>query len=108
MREDIIDAALDNTPVVGSTFAVSAGMSAGYIAWLARSGAVLGSVMSAMPMWRFIDPLPVLNKLDDDSDDEESLEAIIEKSSVEESSATSNLAAADKQDNAGKNSGTGE
>ncbi|MGB5325884.1 MAG: putative Ig domain-containing protein, partial [Pseudomonadales bacterium] len=81
LRENIAENALSSTPIIGSTFAVSAGMSAGYIAWLARSGAVLGSVMSAMPMWRFIDPLPVLNGLgSDDDDDEESLQAIIENS----------------------------
>ncbi|MBT8149213.1 MAG: hypothetical protein KJO24_04740, partial [Gammaproteobacteria bacterium] len=108
MREDIIDAALDNAPVVGSTFAVSAGMSAGYVAWLARSGAVLGSVMSAMPMWRFIDPLPVLNKLDDDSDDEESLEAIIEKSANDTAQGASHEAVEDTTNNTGKPTGEQE
>jgi hypothetical protein len=65
--------------VVGSGFAVTSGLSVGYIIWIARSGVLLSSVLSAMPAWRFIDPFPVLssaNQATREDEDEESLESI--------------------------------
>ena len=35
-------------------------LSAGFIVWALRSGALLASVMATMPAWRHFDPLPVL------------------------------------------------
>jgi hypothetical protein len=35
-------------------------LSAGYVAWCLRSGALLASAISSLPMWRSFDPLPVL------------------------------------------------
>ncbi len=35
-------------------------LSAGFIAWALRSGALLASFMATMPAWRHFDPLPVL------------------------------------------------
>jgi hypothetical protein len=66
--------------VASSAIAVTTGMSVGYVAWLLRSGVLLSSLLSSMPAWRVLDPLPVLaGKLDDDEEqDEESLESIIE------------------------------
>ena len=44
----------------------------------------MGSVLSSMPAWRFVDPLPVLGSLTDDMDnDEESLESIVENKGKE-------------------------
>ena len=80
LREDVTDSKNDTTKVIGSTFAVSAGLSAGYVAWLARSGAILSSVLSALPAWRFIDPLPVLTRSRDSSEDDESLQSLIDDS----------------------------
>jgi len=34
-------------------------------------GALAASMLSAMPAWRLIDPLPVLARVDDEDDDEE-------------------------------------
>ena len=74
LREDAIqDAELDKL-VVGSSFALSGGLSVGYLLWAARSGVLLSSVLSTLPVWRFIDPFPVLSSntllLGDDDDDE--------------------------------------
>jgi hypothetical protein len=49
-----------------STFAVSAtgitfGMSLAYVLWMIRSGVLMGSLLSALPAWRVLDPLPVLS-----------------------------------------------
>ena len=69
-----------NQVAASSAIAVTTGLSVGYVAWLLRSGVLLSSLLSSMPAWRVLDPLPVLaGKLDDSEEtDEESLEAIIE------------------------------
>jgi hypothetical protein len=63
--------------------ALSGGLSVGYVLWLARSGVLMASVVSALPAWVMLDPLPVLAQLkrerppgedgDDDSDAVETL-----------------------------------
>ncbi|MCF8080764.1 MAG: hypothetical protein K9K88_15910, partial [Desulfobacterales bacterium] len=70
-----------NQAVLSTSIAVATGLSMGYVAWLLRSGILLSSLLSSMPAWRFLDPLPILAGRRDDSDeeDEESLESIIEK-----------------------------
>jgi hypothetical protein len=39
---------------------VSSGLSVGYVLWLARGGVLVASVMSSVPAWSSVDPLPVL------------------------------------------------
>ncbi|MBX2825161.1 MAG: hypothetical protein KTR33_10560, partial [Gammaproteobacteria bacterium] len=65
--------------VVGTTTAITSGFSVGYILWLIRGGTLIGSVLSALPAWRFIDPLPVLDSMgdDDESGDSESLQSMV-------------------------------
>jgi hypothetical protein len=46
--------------------------------WMIRGGYILASVLSTMPVWQSIDPLPVLSALDAMDDDDESLEDMIE------------------------------
>jgi len=48
---------------VASTIAVSTGLSIGYVAWLIRSGVLLSTVLSSLPAWHFVDPLPVLGTI---------------------------------------------
>jgi len=70
------------TPAV----AISSGLSVGYLVWLVRGGVLLGSVMSSMPAWRTFDPLPVLDNLSgDDNDDSETLESMVEASDIRDS-----------------------
>ncbi|MDP1863954.1 MAG: DUF4347 domain-containing protein [Thiobacillus sp.] len=69
--------------VVASTLAVSTGLSVGYVIWLVRGGVLLSSLLTSLPAWRLIDPLPILGhlvgkKTDDDEDD--SLESMLKKS----------------------------
>ena len=65
--------------VTQTTVSVGTGISIGYIVWLLRSGVVLGSMLSALPAWKTIDPLPVLESLggSDDDDDQETLESMV-------------------------------
>jgi len=54
-------------------------LSVGYILWLLRGGTLLASMMASLPAWRAIDPLPILEGLTGDSeDDTETLESMVE------------------------------
>ncbi len=85
MREELISETANTEKVVGSSLTVTAGLSVGYVVWLARSGVLLSSALSSLPAWRFIDPLPVLAGLQNSSadDDEESLESMVADKSAE-------------------------
>ena len=77
--------------VVGSGIAMSTGLSIGYVTWLLRSGILLSSVLTSLPAWRFIDPLPILSKMEGDDyglneEDEDSLESLVQKESKDEAS----------------------
>ena len=62
-------------------------LSVGYVMWVLRGSYLVGSLLSSMPVWRIVDPLPVLGFLDRrqvavlHARDDESLETIIESSS---------------------------
>ena len=76
LREDLISI----ERVTQTTVTVSTGVSIGYIVWLIRSGAIIGSVLSALPAWRAIDPLPVLGTFEGgDDDNSESLQQMVDK-----------------------------
>ena len=65
--------------LVGGSVGVTSGLSVGYLIWLVRGGTLMGSVLSSLPAWRFVDPLPVLGSLADDVDgDDESLESLVD------------------------------
>ena len=44
-------------------------LTAGVVAWILRSGALLSSLMSTIPLWKGYDPLPILAYKDDDEKD---------------------------------------
>jgi Domain of unknown function (DUF4347)/Cadherin-like/Bacterial Ig domain/Putative Ig domain len=80
MREQL---AIDKS-VVGSSIALSTGLSVGYVIWLLRGGVLLSSLLSSLPAWGMVDPLPILGKLknDDEADDQESLQDILKRVST--------------------------
>jgi hypothetical protein len=51
--------------------AVGLSFSVGYVVWLVRGGILLSSLLSSLPAWRMLDPLPVLARVGDDEDDED-------------------------------------
>ena len=68
----------------GTAVATTASISVGYIMWMLRGGYVLASVLSTMPVWQNIDPLPVLAALEAaDDEDDDSLETMIDRASDE-------------------------
>jgi hypothetical protein len=82
------------------TVALTTGFSIGYVLWLIRGGLLLSSLLSSLPAWRFVDPLPVLSHLGaiskEDETDDDSLESVIRKgadmaNSPRESTARMNL-----------------
>jgi hypothetical protein len=79
LRESVKDSEEAEQRVIGSTVAAGASVSVGYVIWLLRGGVLATSLLSSLPAWRFVDPLPVLSrfKQDDDEDDDDSLEAIV-------------------------------
>ena len=83
LRNELDNDEMVSTAVVGSSVAVTTGLSVGYVIWLIRGGVLVSSVLSSLPAWQSIDPLPVLNIADSarrDDEDEESLESIVKKS----------------------------
>ncbi len=71
-----------NQIVIGTTLTASASITAGYVIWLIRGGVLISSVLSSLPAWRMVDPLPVLSYLSETSEeeDDDSLEALVKKS----------------------------
>jgi hypothetical protein len=68
--------------IIVSSVATGTAMSVGYVLWLLRGGLLLTSLLSSLPAWRFIDPLPVLGRLGNDDDDDneagdDSLESMV-------------------------------
>lgn len=60
-------------------FVVSTGLSVGYVLWLLRGGALIASLLSSLPAWRLVDPLPVLGSMGGRAGDEDddSLEDLV-------------------------------
>jgi len=81
LREGVQADAVVETRVAASVFAVSSGLSVGYVLWLLRGGALIASLLSSLPAWRLVDPLPVLDRLGGRSDDKDdaSLEDLVEE-----------------------------
>jgi hypothetical protein len=63
--------------VLGSSAVASAGMSVGYVLWLLRGEFLLSGLLSSLPAWRMVDPLPVLAQLGDEGAGDESLEDML-------------------------------
>ena len=60
----------------------------------------MGSMLSALPAWRFVDPLPILGALDDDDNgDDDSLEALVDSEDVDGATESS------QNENANQNDG---
>ena len=68
--------------VVGTSATFASGLTVGYLVWLIRGGTLMGSVLSSMPAWRLVDPLPILASLEGGIDDDhESLETMVDADS---------------------------
>ncbi|MGV3485129.1 MAG: DUF2341 domain-containing protein [Planctomycetaceae bacterium] len=62
MRQEVASSlAMNGGITVGAAATTSVGMTVGYVVWVLRSGLLLSSVMAHLPMWRFMDPLTILD-----------------------------------------------
>jgi hypothetical protein len=84
VRDRIEEQLVQSRSVVASTIAVSTGLSVGYVLWLVRGGLLLSSVLSALPAWQVVDPLPVLGTMrraqDDPDADDDAVEGLFQRS----------------------------
>jgi len=66
---------------------VTSVLSVGYVLWTIRSGLLVTSLLAQMPAWRLVDPLVVLDYLNDEEsnqtgnkdDEDDSLESMLER-----------------------------
>src|SRR5690606_3277820 len=70
MEEDLQTAMEFQTIVVGAAVTVSSTLTVGYALWMIRGGVLVGSLLAQMPAWRFIDPLPILEYLDQNTEED--------------------------------------
>ena len=89
-QEDIDALASLETRMVSSSIAVTSGLSVGYVLWLTRGGLLIASLLSSLPAWRLVDPIPVLARLglDDEVEEGESLDSIVGHDAEDESEET--------------------
>ena len=98
LQQDVERDQLYQKILLGSATTGATSLSVGYVIWLVRGGVLMSSVLSSLPAWQMVDPLPVLGDEEDDietevatkhdalaknsSDDDESLEQIVSRSSI--------------------------
>lgn len=80
MREDAgAEVKIQHKIVVDSTVAVTGAMSVGYVIWLLRGGLLLSSLLSSLPAWHIVDPMPVLarsGRSEDEGEGDDPLEKL--------------------------------
>jgi hypothetical protein len=78
LRADQELAVVIDRGVLGGGVVASTGVSVGYVLWLLRGEFLLSGLLSSLPAWRMVDPLPVLAQLGDEgAGDDESLEDML-------------------------------
>ncbi len=60
LQRHMIEQGEQRRTVIGSSIIMTSGLSIGYVIWLVRGGVLVSSMLSALPAWQMIDPLPVL------------------------------------------------
>ncbi|MEZ5627417.1 MAG: cadherin-like domain-containing protein [Rhodocyclaceae bacterium] len=80
LRQGADEEAIGLQQGIGVSVVTGAGLTIGYVAWLIRGGVLLTSLLSTMPAWRLLDPLPILNSSGGKhrGDDDDSLEALVD------------------------------
>jgi hypothetical protein len=63
LRQEVNEAHQSGMVSLASTALISTGVSVGYVIWLVRGGVLMTSLMSVVPAWAGMDPLPVLAEM---------------------------------------------
>ncbi len=83
MRDDVDEQISLEKKIVGSTVAVTGSVSIGYVMWLLRGGVLVSSLLSSLPAWHIIDPMPVLSgakrKDDREAENDDPLEKLFSR-----------------------------
>jgi hypothetical protein len=84
MRKDIQKETYSRYFAAGSAAGATSVLTVGYVLWTIRSGWLVTSLLTQLPAWQLIDPLVVLDQLDDEPtrggrDDDDSLESLLER-----------------------------
>ena len=58
-------------------------LTVGYVVWMLRGGLLISSLLAQMPMWSIVDPLTVLDSLDQSDEDDESIGSLVEQGQSE-------------------------
>lgn len=96
LRDDVKKQGAGDRSTAGAAMVFTGTLSAGYVLWLVRGGVLISSLLSSMPAWRVIDPLPVLarsRRKDEEEDD--SLESMVDDAPDEETSETNPASSAE-------------
>jgi hypothetical protein len=78
MRQSLSEEARFTASSLAVAAAATLGLSVGYVIWLLRGGVLVSSLLSSLPAWRLVDPLPILGRLDDDEDDDDAADETLE------------------------------
>ena len=77
VREEVAEQAALEHWVSGTVAAGGFGLTVGYVLWLLRGGALIASLLSSLPVWRLIDPLPIVSQLGEDEENDEDEDAFV-------------------------------
>jgi hypothetical protein len=69
LRENLSEETANFEAALRSGAFLATGLSIGYIAWLAKGGLMTASLVTSLPLWRILDPIPVLANMDDSEED---------------------------------------
>jgi hypothetical protein len=107
MRDTVKGQIQTEQQVIASSVAITGGLSVGYLIWLLRGGLLLTSLLSSLPAWHVIDPMPVLARAgrrdDEDSEDDDSLESLFGKMKAKIGAATGRFEVKDPASHADAN-----
>ena len=89
LHRQMQESGAEQQTLVASGIAVTGGLSIGYVIWLVRGGVLLSSMLSALPAWQILDPLPVLAAAkrsgrgnEDDASDDDEFEGLFDGAAV--------------------------
>ena len=68
---------------INQLFTAGAATIAGYILWTIRGGFLTATLLSSMPNWKFIDPLPILEVSGQATEEGDTLTSLLEKANKE-------------------------
>jgi hypothetical protein len=86
MREGLQEHTKFEASVTAASAAAGMSFSVGYVVWMLRGGVLVSTLLSSLPAWRLVDPLPVLGRMDDGDDDgddaDDSLESLVARNNA--------------------------